>query len=73
MFTERLKEARKRNGLTQQAVANALSISLNGYQKYEQGERLPSIPTLIAICDLLGVSCDWLLCRRPHEESADGR
>lgn len=39
MFRKRLREARMEAKLTQQRMVDLLGISLNGYQKYEQGRR----------------------------------
>lgn len=63
MFPDRLKQARKKTGLTQQKIADNLGISLNAYQKYEQAERSPSLDTLVKLADLLGVTTDYLLGR----------
>lgn len=75
MFNERLKTIRKTSKITQQSMANKLEISLNAYQKYEQGERSPSLETLVQIADIFDVSLDYLLCRddfiRSHEELSD--
>ncbi len=63
MFGKRLRHMRIKRGFTQQRIADALSISLNTYQKYEQSERSPSFDTLIELANLLQVSIDWLLGR----------
>ena len=63
MFSKRLREERMRMKFTQQNVADLLSISLNAYQKYEQGTRAPSLDTLVKLADLLNVSTDYLLGR----------
>lgn len=63
MFNKRLRELRMKHHFTQQNMADALSISLNAYQKYEQAERSPSLDCLVAIADILDVSLDYLLCR----------
>lgn len=63
MFPKRLRQQRLARKLTQQQMADALNLSLNAYQKYEQSERSPSLETLIQIADLLDVSTDYLLCR----------
>lgn len=63
MFSKRLRETRMKRKLTQQKMADCLTISLNAYQKYEQGEREPPLATLIKIADILDVSTDYLLCR----------
>lgn len=67
MFFMRLRAARVQNKLTQQAMADRLGVSLNGYQKYEQGERQPPLDTLVKIADILDVSTDYLLGRIDSE------
>ena len=63
MFGKRLRAARIARKYTQQSMADILTISLNSYQKYEQGERNPSFDILVKIADTLNVSIDWLLGR----------
>ncbi|MCX4268496.1 MAG: helix-turn-helix transcriptional regulator [Lachnospiraceae bacterium] len=63
MFNERLRNVRKKCGLTQQNMADKLGISLNAYQKYEQAERSPSLECLVIIADIFDISIDYLLCR----------
>lgn len=63
MFGKRLRAARIARKYTQQRMADILTISLNSYQKYEQGERNPSFDILVKIADTLNVSIDWLLGR----------
>lgn len=69
MFNTRLRSIRTLRQLTQQNMADALNISLNGYQKYEQAERSPSLDCLVHIADILDVSLDYLLCRDDFIES----
>lgn len=75
MFNKRLRSTRMSRKITQQAMADMLSISLNAYQKYEQSERMPSLNCLVQIADILDVSIDYLLCRdewlRSHGVSFD--
>jgi len=58
---QNLKELRKEKGLTQQAIANELSITQKTYCNYENGEREPSIEMLKRIADFFNVSIDYLL------------
>ena len=55
--------------LTQQRFADMLNIALNTYQKYEQGERCPSLDMLIKIADILEVPTDYLLGRDSYLKS----
>lgn len=69
MFSSRLRASRMKCKFTQQNMADALSISLNAYQKYEQGERFPPSDTLIKIADILNCSIDYLLGRDDYLRS----
>ncbi len=62
MFRKRLRQARIDANLTQQRMADLLGISLNGYQKYEQGETQPPLDTLVKLSRILNVTTDHLLC-----------
>lgn len=63
VFGTRLRSVRMSKKLTQQRMADMLSMTLNAYQKYEQHERMPSYETLLSICDNLDVSIDYLFGR----------
>lgn len=72
IFTERLKNARETQNLTQKDVAEKLDISLPTYQKYEQGSgNRKDIPHFIGtLSKTLCVSADYLIGRSqtPHPE-----
>lgn len=63
MFNERLRSQRRKTKYTQQNMADILGVTLNAYQKYEQGERSPSFDCLVKIADIFQVPIDYLLCR----------
>lgn len=50
-----LKNKRKERGLTQAQLAEAVGITVTGYQRYESGERIPNAPTAIQIADVLNI------------------
>ena len=60
IFAERLKELRKRRGMTQSELAKLIAVSTNSISIYENGD-LPSIGKLINLADAFGVSVDFLL------------
>lgn len=64
VFQENLIELRKRNNLTQKAVANALGITQPSYIRYENGSAEPTQEMLVKIADLFDVSIDFLLGRK---------
>lgn len=63
MFSDRLRAIRINKGFTLQQTADKLGLSLRSYQKYEGGEREPSLSMLIQIADLWNVPTDFLLER----------
>ena len=66
VFAERLKAAREKAGLTRKELGDAINISPAGYAYYERGQRDPSLKSLVALANTLGVSLDWL-CGRTNE------
>ena len=60
---ERLFELRKSRKLTRQMVSEAISISAKSYERYENDERDPVAPVIVALADYFGVSTDYLLGR----------
>lgn len=61
LLGERLRERRKKLGLTQQQVADELNLDRTTYTYYETGRCSPSIETLYKLTLLFGVSFDELL------------
>jgi len=43
MFSEKIKELRKKKGLTQEDLANALNVSRQAITKWESGDGRPDI------------------------------
>ena len=60
-YLTRLIEARKKAGLSQTQIANALQIPQQQYSRYEKGTNDLPIRYLVPICNLLSISSDWLL------------
>ena len=60
-FHEKLQELRKRRGLTQEELAEALYVSRTAISKWESGREYPSIDSLKEISTFFSVSIDDLL------------
>lgn len=60
-FSQRLRELRKKAGLSQQEFANQIGTSKSSINMYERGEREPSLEMLEAIADYFNVDMDYLL------------
>ncbi len=58
---EAIKENRQRCNLTQEQVAEKLSVSRQAVSKWENGTAEPSTANLRALAELFGVSVDTLL------------
>jgi transcriptional regulator with XRE-family HTH domain len=65
---ERLKEARKKSGMTQEQVAGQIMVSRVTVSHWENGKSLPDIASLIRISDLYHISLDELLKGDPKME-----
>ena len=66
----RMKELRKKKGITQIAAAKALEIDNRSYSQYENSIREPRFHTLIKIADFYDTSIDYLLM---HDTAAPER
>ena len=60
-FPKRLAELRKSKQLTQQALANAISINVSQLKRYEAGTSQPTLEVLRKLAVALSVSADLLL------------
>lgn len=69
-FGERMKAARTAKHMSQQALADIISKSLNTVGLYERGLRQPSLETLCLLADTLEVSSDYLLARTDVKRTA---
>ena len=60
-FADRLKEARRISGLSQEELAEQLDVSRQAVGKWEQGQSYPEVETLLALCAVLNTSLDALM------------
>lgn len=58
---EKLKEARKQTGLSQEQLSEKMGISRSAVAKWETDKGIPDIDNLKMLSQLLGVSIDYLL------------
>ncbi len=72
VFSERLKELRKAQGVTQKSVADYLGIAERNYRNYEIIDALPSIVSLSKLADYFGVTTDYLIGRKNYWVDDDG-
>ena len=58
---KRIREQRKKKGITQEAMANALGVTSQAVSKWENGQNAPDISMIMPICTFLGIGADVLL------------
>ena len=66
MLGARIAMLRRAAGMSQAQLADAAGVSPSAIGMYEQGRREPSIETLVAMADILGVSLDLLVRGKPE-------
>lgn len=71
-FISNLRRLRKAKYRSQADFAEAVGLSLRGYQKYEQGESSPSPDTLDKFAEVLDCS-PWELLQPPQHQNAQVR
>lgn len=68
MFSEKLKALRKKHQLTQEQLAEKLSVSRNAIAKWESGAGLPDIENMKNLALFFGVSVDYLVGNVSEQE-----
>ena len=66
MIGHNVQRYRMKRNLTQEELATQVNINASAITRIENGQRMMSIPTLTAVADALGVSCDSLLRQEEH-------
>lgn len=59
-FDKKIREARTKMGISRASLAEDLGISVNFLGDIERGLKLPSVPNLIMMTNILKVSLDYL-------------
>lgn len=68
MFSDVLKQLRKRHNMTQGDLSTTLGITRSAISMYEMGTRMPDYDMMKRISDLFNVSMDYLYEREPAAE-----
>ena len=61
VFSDNLAELRKKRGLTQQQIADELSVNRVTYTNLEKGNREPNLENVVKLAHILDVTTDDLL------------
>ena len=71
-FAENLQNMRKKNGLSQEELAEALGVSRQAVSKWELGDGYPEAEKLTTLAETLKVSLDALMGHDAPETAAAG-
>lgn len=63
MFGMRIRALRKKQGMTQQKLADILNVDNTTISVWELGKAEPGILQIVKIADLFAISTDYLLGR----------
>ena len=62
-FSERIKELRRKHGMTQDALGKIIGVTRDSIYTYEKGINYPEVRNLIILADHFDVSIDYLVGR----------
>lgn len=71
IISKNLIELRKRKKYTQLDVADMLQYSDKAISKWEKGDSLPDVETLYKLCNIYGVTLDYLTHEGSYEEKKE--
>ena len=73
ILTEKISEERKKNGWSQEELAEKLSVSRQSVSKWESGQSVPDLNRILEMARIFGVTTDYLLKDEIEEaENVDG-
>lgn len=67
-LADKIMEERKKLGLSQEELAEKLSVSRQAVSKWESAQSVPDLPRILAMSELFSVSTDYLLKDSSPEE-----
>ena len=66
-FGQKLQQLRRARGMSQEDLAGQLSVTRQTISKWELDTSTPDLDYLCKLCDLFGVTADYLI--RPEREA----
>lgn len=69
-LAEKIQELRKKNGLSQEQLAEQLGVSRQAISKWESGQSAPDIDKIVLLSEFFRISTDYLL-KQENEVSED--
>lgn len=65
---EKIYYCRKKSGLSQEALAEKIGVSRQAVSKWETGDASPEIGKLKLLCEVFGVTADWIISEDEPED-----
>ena len=70
ILADKMFQLRKKNGWTQEELAERMNVSRQAVSKWESGQTVPDLDKILQLSRLFGVSTDYLLKDEIEEEEA---
>ena len=71
ILADKIIEERKKNGWTQEDLAQKLGVSRQSVSKWESAGAIPDLKKIIQLADLFGVRTDYLLKDEVEKENTE--
>ncbi len=66
---EKIYYCRKKTGMSQEVLAEKIGVSRQAISKWETGDAMPELSKLKSLCDVFGVTADWMISEDEPEET----
>ncbi len=66
---EKIYYCRKKSCMSQETLAEKIGVSRQAISKWETGDAVPELAKLKALCDIFGVTADWMISEDEPEET----
>lgn len=72
LLAQKLREFRKKQGLTQEQLAEAMGVTVGAVSKWESGASTPDVSLILELADFFETSVDVLLGYTQQSASLEG-
>ncbi len=66
---EKIYYCRKKSGMSQETLAEKIGVSRQAISKWETGDAVPELSKLKSLCDIFGVTADWMISEDEPDET----
>ena len=69
-FANRIVELRKQKGLSQKELGDMLGVSNKAVSKWENGESMPKLSTMLKLAEIMGIDGNELIGLQPGDRKS---